>query len=92
MTELPSIDFTEIAEAQRNNPELLKCQTDSFLQLKSIPIPTSDTTVICDISISIIRQFIPSSFQRIVFNALHSLSHPGTRCTIVHFSAPSYSF
>ena len=47
----PPIDFTEIAEAQKEDPEL-KHLTDSnsSLSLTNVPVPTADITMICDVS------------------------------------------
>ena len=38
-------------------------------------------TFYCDTSTGIPRPFVPANLRRIVFDALHSLSHPGVRAT-----------
>ena len=71
-----------MATAQQEDPELLKLQSStSSLTLKAIPLPTSDTTIVCDTSTGVSRPFVPARFRRIVFESLHSLSHPGIRAT-----------
>ena len=78
----PSIDFTEIAQAQKDDPELKQLtETNSSLSLKNVPVPTTDITMICDVSTGTPRPYIPSKFRHTVFNSLHSLSHPGIRAT-----------
>ena len=78
----PVVDFEEMATAQQEDPELLKLQSStSSLTLKAIPLPTSDTTIVCDTSTGVSRPFVPARFRRIVFESLHSLSHPGIRAT-----------
>ena len=78
----PPIDFTEIAEAQKEDPEL-KHLTDSnsSLSLTNVPVLTADITMICDVSTGTPRPYIPLKFRRTIFNSLHSLSHPGIRAT-----------
>ena len=78
----PVVDFEEMATAQQEDPELLKLQSStSSLTLKAIPLPTSDTTIVCDTSTGVSRPFVPARFRCIVFESLHSLSHPGIRAT-----------
>ena len=71
-----------MARAQANDPDLAQFQRpSSSLQLEAVPVPASTTTLTCDLSTGIPRPFVPQSFRRIVFNSLHSLSHPGVRAT-----------
>ncbi len=42
---------------------------------------TADTTLLCDMSTGTPRPYVPQPFHRVVFDALHSLSHPGIRAT-----------
>ena len=46
----PSISFQDIAEAQRDDPELTNLPSSTSLKLQSAPLPTSKDTIICDIS------------------------------------------
>ena len=51
------------------------------LTLHPIPLPNSTNSIICDVSHLIPRPVVPPSFRKVVFDALHSLSHPGIRAT-----------
>ena len=73
------IDFEDMAKAQASDPQFQ--QSSSSLQLEAVPIPTSAKTIICDLSTGTPRPFVPHAFRRSVFDALHSLSHPGVRAT-----------
>ena len=75
------INFEEMATAQREDPEIAKLSSSNSLQLKEISLPGSTTTLICDTSTKIPRPVVPPSFRRIVFDNLHSLSHPSIRAT-----------
>ncbi len=80
--ETPPIDFSAIAAAQRHDPELQQLRTSpSSLKLEAIPLPTSEATILCDVSTGVPRPFVPHQFRRTVFDALHFLSHPGIRAT-----------
>ena len=82
-TQPPTVDLHLLAQAQGNDPELkaLQHSTSTSLQLKSLPLPASSTNIICDMSTGTPRPFVPSPLRHTVFNALHSLSHPGERAT-----------
>ena len=81
--ELSTVDFKEMAAAQQDDPDLLRAQSSSSssLDLKPMPLPTTDGTIICDLSTGVPRPFVPVNFCRCIFEALHSLSHPGIRAT-----------
>ena len=73
-----SVDVVAMARAQQDDPDLLN---SSSLQFRPVPVPTSDTTILCDMSTGTPRPFVPQPFRRAVFDALHSMSHPGIRAT-----------
>lgn len=76
----PIINFRELATAQRLDQELLHLRSSSTaLVLQDIKIPKCDKTLVCDTSIGRPRPYVPAQFRRAVFDALHSLSHLGTR-------------
>ncbi|GFW90272.1 hypothetical protein TNCV_2121391 [Trichonephila clavipes] len=78
----PPVDLKAIAEAQKGDTELLHLQTsDNPLKLEKIEVTGYDVTLICDISMPRPRPFVPASERCQVFNALHVLSHPGSRAT-----------
>lgn len=81
-TQPPVIDFTEMAAAQKEDPEIKRFQTpDSSLSLKELPVPTSEDTILCDMSTGAPRPYVPPRFRRLIFDSLHSLSHPGVKAT-----------
>ena len=67
-----------MATAQTNDPELKEYLVSTFssLDLKPVPLPFSDSTIICDVSNGMPRPFVPTPFCRKVFDVLHGLSHP----------------
>ena len=68
----PLIDFAELAAAQEDDPEIRQFQSpDSSLSLKALPIPTSEGTILCDMSTGQPRPYVPPRFQRSIFNSLH---------------------
>ena len=78
----PPIDFTEIANAQKDDAELQQLiESNSSLSFKEVPVPTTDVTMICDISTGTPRPYIPPKFRQTIFDSIHSLSHPGIRAT-----------
>nr|CAH8868540.1 unnamed protein product [Trichobilharzia regenti] len=81
---LSSIDISldNIAKLQKNDAELHTCRRNSSLQLQDVPIPLSDTTIVCDVSTGVHRPFVPLSCRKALFEHLHSLSHPGVRATV----------
>ena len=78
----PIVDFKQMAAAQQQDPDILKLQmSSSSLTLKACPIPMSDGKIIFDMSTGVPRPIVPSLYRRLVFDSLHSLSHPGVRAT-----------
>lgn len=81
-----NIDYTKIANAQRNDPEIRKLLNDSgnteiSIKLKLFTIPNSDTQLYCDFSSDKIRPYIPMEFRPQVLTKTHSLSHSGVSTT-----------
>ena len=75
------IDVNLLAEAQHNDPELTSLHASSSLHLQDFPLPFSSGTILCDVTTSTPRPYIPSSLHPAVFASLHNLSHPGIRAT-----------
>ena len=72
------VDFKAMAAAQEKDPELLKRKSShSLLILKDMPLPMSDSTILCDVSTTVPLPYIPASHRCTVFDSLHFLSHPG---------------
>ena len=78
----PNIDFKEIALAQTDDAELKQLmESNSSLSFKAIPAPAADITMLCDVSIGTPQTYTPPKFRYMIFNSLHSLSHPGVKAT-----------
>ncbi|CAH8526056.1 unnamed protein product [Schistosoma rodhaini] len=75
------ISLETLAKLQADDAELKICREKSSLNLKSVPIPFSDASIICDTSTSNNRPFVPFTCRRKMFQQLHGLSHPGIRAT-----------
>ncbi|TNN10123.1 Pro-Pol polyprotein, partial [Schistosoma japonicum] len=67
-------------------PHSLPCRkmTQNFevvCRTQHIPIPSSDSTIVCDVSTGVSGPFVPAPSRKAVFQHLHSISHPGIRAT-----------
>ena len=76
----PPLDFLQLAAAQQEG-DSETIAADTSLNLQAISIPTTDTTVLCDVSTGTQRPYVPSQFRRTIFQHLHGLSHPGVLAT-----------
>ena len=93
-TSSPVVDFRELALAQTDDPELAKLFADSSLHFERVPLALSEgQEIICDVSTSIQRPYVPECFCQAIFDAFHNLSHPGIRANqrlvTSHFVWPS---
>ena len=81
-----------MAEAQLNDPHVATVKSSPSFRLEDVPLPTSNTTILCVISTAMPRPFVPHSFRRVVFQSLHSLTHSGMRATVrlvaTHYICP----
>nr|VZH93452.1 unnamed protein product [Spirometra erinaceieuropaei] len=76
----PGTDLAEMATEQRR--VCSPCDDDvSGLQLQDLPLTTGNGTILCDVSTTSHRPFVPPSLRRKFFFSLHHLSHPGSRAT-----------
>jgi cleavage and polyadenylation specificity factor subunit 1 len=77
------IDYLSMAADQKKEALFEKYQNQtSSLTLENVPIESSpEITLLCDISSGKPKPIVPLSFQRKVFDAIHSLSHPSIRTT-----------
>ena len=75
-----------MAYAQQSDPEIRQIMDGTMprplsAKLESIPLQSSDLTILCDVSTGVPRPLVPSALRRHVFDVLHSLAHPGIRAT-----------
>lgn len=77
------IDYNSMAIEQNSDEELQNLLTNSnnSLELKNISIPSANVPLYCDVSNARVRPYVTKSYRKIVFQALHSLSHPGIRAS-----------
>lgn len=76
------VSEAELARAQRDDEELQGYRGSApSLHLEPVPVPGSDAVLYCDVTASRRRPFVPLSLRRRVFDAIHGLSHPGTRAS-----------
>ena len=76
-----SIDLSALAAAQSEDPEIDQLRRLSSLNIQPVALPTGQGSILCDVSQGAPRPVVPAPFRRSVFDALHNLSHPGTRAT-----------
>ena len=76
-----TIDFEALSQAQQTDPwvEQVKDAENTSLELKTVDIPGSQSSLLVDVSQGGCRPLVPMSFRKQVFDALHFLSHPGVK-------------
>ena len=75
-------DFCEMARAQVASEEIQSYRTNQHgLRVEDVPIDGTDASLLCDVSTGTPRPIVPGEYRRLVFNAIHGLSHPGRRAT-----------
>jgi hypothetical protein len=73
------LDLLLLAEGQVGCTEIQAAESSTSLQIKLFQVGGKD--LICDVSLPNPRPLVPVSFQRAVFNHIHSIAHPGIRAT-----------
>ncbi len=85
LPELKNINFRDMAHQQQTDVELQHIRSHpetSRLQLQCTPLDgTTDLSLLCDTTTHKSRPFVPAGMRRLVFDTLHSMSHPGIRAT-----------
>ena len=73
----------KLAHLQETDEELssLINQNKSSFKLTKISVPISNEKIWCETKTGSNRPYIPKPLRKIVFEKLHSLSHPGVRAT-----------
>ena len=76
------IDYTAMAEAQADDPEISAFKTAiTGLKIEDVPFGPVGKTLVCDVSTGSARPIVPTMWRRRVFEAIHNLSHPSVRTT-----------
>ncbi|KAG6457967.1 hypothetical protein O3G_MSEX010581 [Manduca sexta] len=80
--DIPSpLDYERLAEAQSDDVELQNLMKLKSLKFKKILVPNCNQPIQCDVSLDRARPYLPKEFRVSAFNAVHGISHPGTRTT-----------
>lgn len=78
----PGVDFSAMAAAQQNDPEMAAYRTAiTGLVLQDVQFGPSGNTLLCDTSTGHPRPVVQASFRKTVFDVMHGLSHPSIRTT-----------
>nr|CDS27171.2 gag pol polyprotein [Hymenolepis microstoma] len=78
---IPSLDLQALASKQRADPEFAEISSNPSLHFECLPLPFSNTEILCDISTGRPRPFVPQTYRRKIFDHFHGLSHPSIRST-----------
>ncbi|KAL1264199.1 hypothetical protein QQF64_004554 [Cirrhinus molitorella] len=71
-----------MAVDQTTDPEIQSLKTSTTgLQIENVVFDDVGTTLLCDVSTGKPRPIVPTQWKRQVFNAIHDLSHPGTKAS-----------
>ena len=82
--DMKDIDFKAMAQLQTTDPEIRRIINHpefSRLKLEGVPLTSTGLTLLGDTLTGIHRPIVPLSMRRLVFDSLHSMSHPGIRAT-----------
>ena len=82
----PLVDFVQLAKAQLTCSSMKVMLSSGMLHVQPFPLPDGEV-LLCDVSASVPRPLVPVGFTFAVFEAVHNLSHPGTRATLRLVSA-----
>ena len=78
----PGLDYQAMSLAQQNNPDVQTYRTAiTSLCLEDVPFSNGSFTLLYDVSTCTPRPVVPESWRRLVFDKIHSLSHPWARTT-----------
>ena len=76
------LDYGSMAAEQATDPDVQACRSSTTgLRLQDVTFDDAGTTLLCDISMGSPRPVVPAKWRRPVFDAIHALSHPGTKAS-----------
>ena len=79
---MADLDLLSMARAQQMDAGVQAYRTAiTRLVFADIPIPGTNTTLLCDTSTGVSQPVVPLSWRRVVFDAIHGLAHPGIRAS-----------
>ena len=79
-TPLPGVDYGAMTAAQLIGDDIANMRAASTgVVIRDIPLNTNALLICCDVYTDRPRPLVPDTWQRIVFDAVHGLSHPSIR-------------
>ena len=76
-----NVNLGEMAREQTLDPDYVRISAEARTGLNFKKVNVGDTQIIVDISNGPARPFVPYSWRRRVFDAIHGLGHPGVERT-----------
>lgn len=76
-----TLDYHKLADEQTTDEELVQLRQKPNLKFARISLPGVASTITCEMSTANPRPYLPLSFRKAAYKALHELSHPGIRNT-----------
>jgi cleavage and polyadenylation specificity factor subunit 1 len=76
---LSPVDLAALAAAQPTCPDCQRAKSSPSLRVSEILL--HGTPILVDTSSGVFRPIVPEVFRRPIFDAVHSLAHPGIRAT-----------
>ena len=74
----PGLDYQAMSLAQQSDPDVQTYRTAiTSLRLEDVSFSNGSFTLLCDVSTGTPRPVVRESWRRLVFDTVHSLSHPG---------------
>uniref|UniRef100_A0AAQ4Q920 Gypsy retrotransposon integrase-like protein 1 n=1 Tax=Gasterosteus aculeatus aculeatus TaxID=481459 RepID=A0AAQ4Q920_GASAC len=76
------LDYGRMAADQTTDPDVHTLRTSTTgLRLEDVVFDEAKTTLVCDVSTGSPRPIVPPGWRRRVFDAIHGLSHPGSKAS-----------
>ena len=76
----PSITPQNLAITQQEE-DVADITGDTSLDLPHVSILATEVTLLCDVTTGTLRPYMPQKLQRLIFDHLHGLFHPGIHAT-----------
>jgi hypothetical protein len=78
------VDLTTVAANREGCPDCSTAEVSPALRVMRVLLPgpnSAGISILVDASSGMLRPLVPRQHRRRVFNAIHSLAHPGIRAT-----------
>lgn len=76
-----TLNYQEIAIAQKTDEELKRLNTQKNLSFIEIDLPGAQHTITCESSTNTHRPYLPTAYRYAAYKAQHDMNHPGVRST-----------